>query len=318
MTDPLNDLNRNNLDPQHFIFWQPAAERSIHVGPEQQPVELPQIPLPIRLKDMTDDGPDDNSVGEGVYDYLRQFPDCLHNAEYVALLREGYAHFLADLAAHVVMLDKKEVDPAYVFRKLTYLKILRLLEVDNTGLLWQLSEGFYNLAMTFTELPQVRRHLLDAMRFGQEVLKIKPSDPAALNLLAEVDILFGDYPSAITKLRRLTESLSDRQVLERVEARLKSCIELGFPDHPLVNDLECIGEAMQLYAAKSYPMATELLERLEEDAYFVAELKSADFLCLLGMCRIKTDDRSGAFDALSQALEMVPDHVQAREVIELI
>ncbi len=318
MTEPLTDINRNNLDPQHFVFWQPSAGHTIHVGPDQQPVALPQIPLPIKLKDVTDDEPDDNSVGEGIYDYLRQFPDCLHNTDYVLLLRDGYAHYLADLAAHVVMLDKKDVDPAYVFRKLTYLKILRLLEPDNAGLLWQLSQGFYNLAMTFTELPQVRRHLLDAMRFGQEILKLNACDQAALNLLAEVDLLFGDYPSAINKLRRLKESLDDQQVVERVEARLASCIELGLPDHPLVDDLECIGEAMQLYAAKDYSLATELLERLEEDAYFVAELKSADFLCLLGMCRIKTDDRSGAFDALSQALEMVPDHEQAREVIELI
>lgn len=267
---------------------------------------------------MADEGPDDNAIGEGVYDYLRQFPDCLHNTDYVALLRQGYAHFLADLAAHVVMLDKKEVDPAYVFRKLTYLKILRLLEPENVGLLWQLSQGFFGLAMTFTELPQVRRHLLDAMRFGQEILKIKANDPAALNLLAEVDILFGDYPAAITKLRRLLESIADRQVVGRVKSRLESCIEMGLPEHPLVDDLECLGEAMQLYAAKEYSVATELLERLEEDTYFVTELKSADFLCLLGMCRIKTGDLSGAFDALSQALEMAPDHEQAREAIESI
>jgi tetratricopeptide (TPR) repeat protein len=318
MTEPLTDLNINNLDPQHFVFWQPVVGHTIHVGPDQQAVPLPQIPLPVKLKDMSDEGPVDNAVGEGIYDYLRQFPDCLHNTDYVALLRQGYAHYLADLAAHVVMLDKKEVDPAYVFRKLTYLKILRLLEPDNAGLLWQLSQGFFDLGMTFTELPQVRRHLLDAMRFGQELLKVKKNDPAALNLLAEIDILFGDYPAAITKLRRLLESLSDQQVKKRVAFRLDSCIELGLPDHPLVDDLECIGEAMQLYAAKEYFLATELLERLEEDGYFVSELKSADFLCLLGMCRIKTEDRSGAFDALSQALEMAPDHEQAREAIESI
>jgi tetratricopeptide (TPR) repeat protein len=236
----------------------------------------------------------------------------------VILLREGYAHFLADLAAQVVLLDNKDVEPAYVFRKLTYLKILRLLEPENAGLLWQLSQGFYDLAMTFTELSQVRRHLLDAMRFGHELLKIAPADSATLNLLAEIDILFGDYPTAITKLRRSLEALDDQRFAERVEARIESCVELGMPDHSLVDDLECIGEAMQLYAAKNYPLATELLERLEEDAYFSAELMSADFLCLLGMCRLKMDDRSGAFDALSQALEIDPDHEQARIVIESV
>jgi tetratricopeptide (TPR) repeat protein len=317
MIKSLNDLNRNNLDRQKFIFWQPSADRAIHVGPDQKPVSLPQIPLPIKRKDM-DNGPSDNAIGEGIYDYLRQFPDCLHNTDYAELLRAGYAHFLADLAAHVVMLDKKQVDPAYVYRKLTYLKILRLLEPDNTGLLWQLALGFHELAMTFTELLQVRRHLLNAMRYGQDLLKLQADDHAALNLLAEIDILFGDYPAAISKFDRLLQALSDQETADRIETRIEACVKRGFPDHPLVDDLERIGEAMQLYAAKDYLHATVLLELLEEDNYFMTEFKSADFFCLLGMCRNRSGNRAGALAALGQALEITPDHVLAREVLEAI
>jgi Tfp pilus assembly protein PilF len=36
------------------------------------------------------------------------------------------------------------------------------------------------------------------------------------------------------------------------------------------------------------------------------------------MCRLKMKDRSGAFDALSQALEMDPEHDQARVVLESV
>ena len=319
----MTDLDRNNLNPQQFVFWLPPEGYTIHVGPEQQPVALPQVPLPVKIADMealadAENQPGSNAIGEGVYDYLRQFPECLNNQEYAELLRDGYSHFLADLAAHVVMLDKKEVEPAYVFRKLTYLKILRLLEPDNAGLVWQLAHGFYALALTFTELPQVRRNLLDAMRFGQNLLKLKPEDPAALSLLADIDILFGDYPTAINRLRKLLDLLTDEATLTKINARLERCVEIGFPDHPLMDDLECIGHAMQLYSSENYTLATELLERLEEDAYFMSELKSADFLCLLGMCRLKMEDRSGAFDALSQALEMDPAHDQARIVLESV
>jgi tetratricopeptide (TPR) repeat protein len=317
MLEDLSDFNRNNLDPQHFVFWRPPVGHMIHVGPDRQSVPLPQIPFPIKLKNMVD-GPSDNAVGEGAYDYLRQFPDCLHNTDYAVLLRDSYPHFLADLAAHVVMLDKKDVEPAYVFRKLTYLKILCLLEPENVGLLRQLLLGFYGLAMTFTELPQVRRHLLDAMRFGQKLLKLRPDDQTALNLLAEVDILFGDYPAAIVRLHHLIESSSDQHSRDRARARLEACLEVGLPDHPLLDDLDLVGKAMQFYAEQDYLMATELLERLEEDLYFMSELRSADFLCLLGMCRLKTNDSAGAFDALSQALEIAPEHKQARESIELI
>ncbi len=319
----MTDLNRNNLDPQHFVFWMPPEGHVIHVGADQQAMPLPQIPLPIKIAAMdrleiAEEGPDNNAVGEGGYDYLRQYPECLNNTEYAELLRDGYAHFLADMAAHVVMLDKKDVEPAYTFRKLTYLKILRLLEPENAGLLWQLAQGFYDLGLTFTELHQVRRNLLDSMRFGQNLLKLNIDDPAALNLLSEIDILFGDYPTAITRLTKLLEIMTDEPAKTHVKARLETCIEVGFPDHPLMDDLECIGDVMQLYAAKDYLLATELLERLEEDTYFLSELKSADFLCLLGMCRIKTGDCAGAFDALSQALEMEPDHKQAREMIDSI
>jgi tetratricopeptide (TPR) repeat protein len=316
MTVPLPVTNIDNLDPQRFAFWLPPEGHVIHVGPGQEAVPLPRIPLPIRRTDLDAAAPGDNAVGEGVYDYLRQFPDCPYNSEYAHLLRDGYAHFLADLAAHVVMLDAKDVEPAYVFRKLTYLKILRLLEPDNTGLLWQLARGFYGLAMTFTELPQVRRNLLEAMRFALALVKQKAEDAAALNLLAEIDILFGDYPAAVGRLRKVTDIVTDRQLLARIEARLDKCTATGLPDHPLVDDLERAGEAMQLYAAQEYRPATEILERLEEDAYFMSEFKSANFLCLLGMCRIKTGDRGGAFDALSQALELDPEHEQSRAALQ--
>ncbi len=318
MSEPLPVINIVNLDRQHFVFWQPPEGHVIHVGPEQEPVALPPIPLPVKRGAMADAAPSDNAVGEGVYDYLRQFPDCRYNFEYAALLREGYPHFLADLAAHVVMLDSKDVEPAYVFRKLAYLKILHLLEPGNPGLVWQLAQGFYNLAMTFTELPQVRRHLLDAMRYGQDLLKLKEGDAAALNLLAEIDILIGDYPAAVARLRKVVAAITDPQLMKRIEERLQSCIATGFPDHPLVDDLEQVGEAMQRYAEQEYPQATELLERLETDEYFMSEFKSADFLCLLGMCRIKTGDLGGAFDALSQSLALAPDHEQAREALQSI
>lgn len=291
----------------------------MHVGADQQPYDLPLIPLPIKIKDIEGkEHPSDNAVGEGVYDYLRQFPDCQDNVAYAELLRDAYSHYLADLGAHAVMLDAKDVEPAYIYRKLTYLKILRLLEPKNAGLLWQLSQGFYDLALTFTELHQVRKYLLQAMRFGLDLVKIEADNHSVLNLLAEIDILFGDYPTAVNRFRRLVEVMDDGPARKRVVARLEACLAIGLPEHPLVDDLERIAGAMELYAAGNYALATELLERLEENEYFISELKSADFLCLLGMCRLKTEDRSGAFDALSQALELNPEHLKAKEVLETV
>lgn len=308
-----------NLDPQNYIFWRPPEGHVVCFGAEQEEYLLPQIPLPIKIKDIEgEEHPSDNAIGEGVYDYLREFPDCQDNTAYAEILRDAYSHYLADLGAQAVMLDAKDVEPSYISRKLTYLKILCLLEPENEGLSWQLAQGFYNLAMTFTELSRVRWYLLQSMRYGQNVLKMAPENQGALNLLAEIDILFGDYPTAINRFSRLLGLLTDEDAKVRLQDRIDRCMAVGFPDHPLIDDLEQIADVMELYSVGKFTLATEIMERLEEDEYFVSELKSADFMCLLGMCRLKTSDAAGAFDALTQAVELDPEHEKAKELLDSI
>lgn len=301
-----------NLDPQHFRFWLPQPGQCVHVGPDQTPVPLPPVPLPLdREKACVD--PSDNLIGTGVYDYLRRFPECPHNIAYAELLRDAYPHFLADLAAQLVFLDAKDVETSYIVRKLSGLRVLLLLEPDNRGLLWQLAQGYYGLAMTFAELPRVRRHLLDAMRFGLEMVKRWPDHPPALNLLAEIDLLFGDYPSAVGRFRRLLPLLSDPQAVERITDTVLMCEEVGHPDHPRVDDLEAVGEALSACAEGDFSRALFILEQLEMDEGFLDEFASADFFYMLGKCRLETGDRAGAFESLSRALEIVPEHELARE-----
>ncbi len=304
-----------NLDPQHYSFWMPPDDRSVLTGADQTPVPLPQIPLPLERKAACRE-PSDNVIGNGVYDYLRRFPECPHGVEYAELLRDAYPHFLADLAANLVMLDAKEVEPAYILRKLSGLRVLRLLEPENTGLLWQLAQGYYGLAMLFSELPRVRRHLLDAMRFGLELVRKLPDHPSALNLLAEIDLLFGDYPSACVRLRRLLAQLNDPGAADRIAEKLRACEEVGYPDHPRIDDLEAIGEAMLACGENDFDRALYLLERLEVDDDFLEEFSSADFFYMLGRCRLETGDRAGAFEALSRSLTIAPDHELARSTLD--
>lgn len=304
-----------NLDPQHFALWLPPADRHVFIGPEQSAVPLLQIPYPISQAADADE-PSDHAIGEGVYDYLRRFPDCLYNTQYAELLRDAYPHFLADLAAQMVMLDAKEVETAYVARKLGGLRVLLLLEPYNRGLLWQLAQGYYDLAMTFAELPRVRRHLLDAMRFGLALIKCRPDDPAALNLLAEIDLLFGDYPSAMARFRRLLPLLDNPAATAAIAGRLKGCEAAGMPAYPRIDDLETVGEAMIACAEENFARALYLLEELEMNESFLEEFSSADFFYMLGKCRLATGDRAGAFEALSRTLELAPDHEPARVALD--
>ena len=55
----------------------------------------------------------------GIYQILRANPDCAYNRRYAEILQEGYPHFVSEMASHIVMLDKKDVDTAYLDRQMT-------------------------------------------------------------------------------------------------------------------------------------------------------------------------------------------------------
>lgn len=300
-----------------FTFWTPPADRSVAVGPEQQGVPLPQVPLPLHPSALEEGAPSDQAIGEGVYDYLRQFPDCRHNSAYAELLQEAYPYYVADLGAQVVMLDHKEVDAPYVRRKITCMKILALLQPDNPALLQQIGAAFYELAMTFSEIGQCRRHLLAAMGYFQRSLSLHPDNPVCLNFLAQIDLLLGDIPSALRRLGGVVERLEGaarQKVLDRI-LRLEAA---GLPEAPLVDALEAIGEAMELYGNGHIEEALVVMERLEESSAIPAECPSAEFYYLLGMCRGKTGDAGGAFAAFERALELAPEFAPALQGKEAI
>lgn len=306
-------MNENSLDPENFVLWTPMTGHSINVGPEQTPFVLPEIPLPVRPADLEEGDPTANAIGQGAYDYLREFPDCPFNAEYAELLREAFPHFLSDLGAQILMLDHKEVDSFYVRRKITYMKILALLDGDNPGLLQQLGIEYFNLSQMFTEFGECRQHLLKAMGYFSRVLQRQPDNLSALNYLAQIDYLFGDYPGASARWRQVVDSLDDgpsrRTLIEKIEAMTAE----GMPAYPLIDDFEQIWGAMECYGRGEIDEATITLNIVEERGKFTEAFPCAEFYYLLGMCRGKNGDQGGAFESLEKALELDPDYTLAQE-----
>jgi hypothetical protein len=307
-----------NLAPDHFVFWTPPVGATVLAGAERQAMELPAFPLPVHCRELQEGIPSDAAIGQGVYDYLRQFPDCEGNILYAELLRDAYPHFITDLAAHAVMLDAKQVEPSYVFRKLTCLKILFLLDRRNSGLLLQLCRGFFELSLEFIELAGCRQHLRDAMKFGQELLAVDAENPQALSLLAEIDLLFGDAPAAVNKWRRLAAQVGDPAILARIDTRIAACAFDDSSDTTLVDELESVAEAMHLQTLGDHGGATCLLERIEETGRLTSILPSADFFWLLGVCRRDSGDIGGAFVALEKALALEPEHPAAKAALNAL
>jgi tetratricopeptide (TPR) repeat protein len=305
-------------NPERFAFWAAAEGRSLLVGVDRARIPLPEVLLPINLSDLEDGEPSDIAIGQGLYDYLRQFPDCPNNRIYAELLQDAFPHFLTDLASQAVLLDAKEVETAHVKRKLNGLKILALVDRENAGLLLQLSRGFYELALSYEELTFCRRHLLQAMRYGQELLKISAENPYALHLLAEIDVLFGDFPGADVKWQRALAGAEDPEFQELVRTRRQAYIGRPWVESNLVDDLESLQRAIELYSSGNDLLALAILDRLEEEGRFAAELPSADYFYLLGICRHKNGESGGAAKAFARALEHDAQHVLTQEALAAI
>lgn len=292
-----------------YFFWTPAAGKVVPVGPEQDEIPLPGLPLPIKKALCADGSPSDDAIGTSLYDYLRQFPECPLNREYAEILRDVYPHFLADLGSQIVMLDHKDVEAPYVKRKIVCMQILLLLDPQNRGLLLQLGINFYELGLMFPELPHCRTHFTRALRY----LSAVGNDAAALNYLARLDFLMGDYPSAIRRWEQVRDAVSDAATRAAISSQIESLASMPEPEKSLLEDLEAIGTAMQLMAGDDIETAKSILERLEEENVVTIQFPNPEFYYMLGVCRERTGDPGGAFAAFDRALELEPGHAPSLE-----
>ncbi len=301
-----------------YRLWTPPAPRHVEVGPQQAKIPLPALPLPVHESDLAQGDPSDDAVGRGVYDYLRQFPDCPHNTEYAELLRDAYPHFLADLGAQAAMLDHKEVDPPYVMRKITCLKILALLEPRNPALLQQIGIGLYDLGTSISELGRCRRHLLSALGYLHRALKGDPENLVGLNYCGQIDYLLGDYPSAARRWEEVLHRLEPGAARASLAAKLARIAAGEVPDHPLIDDLEGVGNALEACGEGDFETARLILERLEEEGTLPSEIPMPEFFYLLGISRARDGDPAGAFESFEKALEVDPGYEAAIEGREAI
>ncbi|PLX79121.1 MAG: hypothetical protein C0615_02850 [Desulfuromonas sp.] len=304
----------NDILSDQFQFWTPEAGEIVTCGPAQEQIPLPSIPLPIRKELFESDRPTDDAIGTSVYDYLREFPECPNNTAYAEILRDAYPHYLADLGAHIVMLDHKDVEAPYIKRKITSMQILLLLDPHNQGLLQQLGINFYQLALMFPELPHCRRHLAKAMQY----LSRAGEDATSLNYLARIDYLIGDFPKAIERWTRVVQMIDDPPTEAAINEQITLLQQAGEPDRSLLEDLEAIGAAMRMIADHDITGAKSILERLEEEGSVPEQFPNPEFYYMLGFCREKLNDAAGAVASYNDALALDPDHAPSQQGIERV
>ena len=128
-------------------------------------------PIPLLEEDlasMQQGAPDYDMVGRGIYQALRLDPECAHAAEYAAVLKEAYPHIVSELGGQIIMLDAKEVDTPYLDRKITFLKILALLDPSNAGLQVEIARTFADRGSRLAATASGRGQLVRGGKVSEE------------------------------------------------------------------------------------------------------------------------------------------------------
>lgn len=300
------------LDPVEYRFWMPPEGMTITTGPDNQEIVIPQIPLPVHAAALQKSSkPSEKAIGEGLYDYLRRFPDCPCNDDYAKILQAAFPFYIADLGSQVIMLDAKEVDPPYIRRKIAMLKILALIEPDNFGLLQRIGIAYFELALIYTELIHVRRELGAARLWLEKARRLQPEDIGALNYLGQVCYISGAYAQAKLYWQIVVDKLEEGGPKSELQARIARIDDGNLPQQPLITSLEDVGIAMEHYHLAEYQQACTIMERLEESDSMPREMPNPEFYYFLGLCREKSKDLAGAFEAYGKTLELDPQHEAA-------
>lgn len=283
-------------------------------------VQIPcgDLPLPILDEDfaaMDGEGPSYDMVGRGIYHILRADPDCLHGARYAEMLRDAYPHHLSELATHIVMLDKKDVEISYLDRKINYLKIFALLEPDNPQLQLSIGTTYLEKGLRLSALHLATVTIYRAERFLKRALELTPTDVNVLYKLGEFSYLVGRYDEAVRFWSAAVGQL-DNSAAQQARERLERVAAGVTPRIPVVDYLEAVRVALECMERQEAQEAAAILLDVLDDAVFCQEFPLAEIPYFLGICYREMSMPVYAGEYLQEALRLDPEHVDARRAME--
>lgn len=279
------------------------------LGPEPIPL------LEADFQGLSGEAPGYDAVGRGLYQALRTDPGCRHCERYAALLKEGYPHYVSELASHILMLGEKDVEVPYLDRRVNLLKIFALMEPEDPHFPLEIGVTLLDKGCRFSALHLSTVTLYKAEAFLDRALALAPDEPRALSTQAEVSFLLGKYGKASSLWRKLLPSLADDAAAE-VNARLERIEKGELPRVPAVDYLEAIAGALSLKDEGAYHEAVAILNDVMSDAFFACEFPMPEIPYLLALCCIDLGGVGDARTYLRQALRMNPDFAEAKAALE--
>jgi tetratricopeptide (TPR) repeat protein len=309
------------LEPTPLVgirYYTPPGDAVLSAFDDRIQIPYGDLPIPLLELDFNALGgslPSYDAIGRGIYQTLRMNPDCSFAERYAQLLKEAYPHFLAELANHIVMLDKKEVDVGYQDRKITYLKIFALIEPGNTQFPLEIGLALLEKGMDMSALDSVTSSLYQAEEFLQRALELSPASMSARHHLGEVSYLLGKYDVAACLWRGIITTLPAGEA-QKLEERLERMAEGHVPRVPVVDYLEAVGAAFACYQRSEWEEAAAILHDVLDDGVFRTEFPLPELWHVLGLCCAKLMMPSYAEEYLRQALALDPGREDVQQMLE--
>lgn len=275
-------------------------------------VEIPfgEFPIPLLSEEFSAEFPSYDAVGRGIYQLLRANPDARFADRYAELLRDAYPHLLAELATHLVMLDKKDVDLAYLDRKIVLLKIFSLFEPLNSRFPLEIGATFFDKGMTLAALANTTLHLFSAEKYLKKAYQLAPDDIQIRHIFGEVCYILGKYQEAAALWDGLIDKIKPADG-EKIQKRIAAIAVGSAPLVPFIDYLQAVGMALEAYQSDDYEEATAILRDVLDAVAGFDEFPLAEINYLLGLCYIKLDIPRYAEQYLREALLLCPGYSEA-------
>lgn len=312
-------MNTHESTPLAGIrYYTPPEDAVLSAFDDRVKIPYGDLPIPLLELDFNALGgaqPSYDAIGRGIYQALRLNPDCSFAERYAYLLKVAYPHFLAELASHIVMLDKKDMDIAYLDRKITCLKIFALVEQENPQLPLEIGLALIEKGTDLSTLDSTTPSLYQAEEFLQHAIELSPSSVPARHHLGEVSYLLGKYDAATCLWRGILTALPVAEA-GKLEERLERIVEGKVPRVPVVDYLEAVGAAFRCYEQNDWEEAAALLHDILEDGVFRTEFPLPELWHVLGLCCVRLMMPHYAEEYFRQALELDPGREDIRQALE--
>lgn len=247
--------------------------------------DKPPIPLPDEDFPAVAGGvaPDYDMVGRGIYQALRQNPECAFAADYAAVLKEAYPHIISELGGQIIMLDAKEVDTPYLDRKINALKIMALLDPGNAGVHLEIARTLSDKGSRLSTLHQAVSSWYGAEKSLAKSLELDPANQLAAYEYGEALYVLGRYEQAAQTWQGISSGLglADQR---KIEARIAAILAGRLPRVPPVDYLTAISIAVEAHHAGRNDDAAAIIEDVLADPVFAEQFPMNEIYYLLGTC----------------------------------